>query len=112
VSGSYANAGSPPTGSHRAGQLKEVSHKPTSQLNSILRLFKPDTVLGWHRALVRRKWTYAPQNRGGRQRTDGALEGLIICLAKEKPRWMYGKIEGEFCKLGFDASQTTICDIL
>ena len=95
-----------------AAKLKDVTNKPANQLNSIMRLFKPETVLGWHRALVRRKWTFAPQNRGGRPHTNRTLEGLILRLAKENPRWGYGKIEGELCKLGFDASQTTIRDIL
>jgi putative transposase len=95
-----------------AAKLKEVTNKPANQLNSILRLFKPETVLAWHRALVRRKWTFASQNRGGRPRTDQALEDLILRLAKENPRWGYGKIEGELRKLGFEASQTTIRDIL
>jgi len=95
-----------------AAKLKDVTNKPTDQLSSILRLFKPETVLGWHRALVRRKWSFASQNRGGRPRTDQALEDLILRLAKENPRWGYGKIQGELLKLGCEASQTTIRDIL
>jgi putative transposase len=31
-----------------------------------------------------------------------------LALAKENPRWGYGKIEGEFIKLGFKVSRTTI----
>jgi len=48
-----------------AAKLKDVTNKPANQLNSIMRLFKPETVPGWHRALARRKWTFASQNRGG-----------------------------------------------
>jgi hypothetical protein len=95
-----------------AAKLKEVTNNPANQLNSILRLFKPETGLAWHRALVHRKWSFASQNRGGRSRTDPALEGLILRLAKENPRWGYGKIEGELRKLGCEVSQTTIRDIL
>jgi len=40
-----------------------LTNKPGHQLNSILRLFKHETVLGWHRALVHRKWSFASQNR-------------------------------------------------
>jgi putative transposase len=95
-----------------AAKLKEVTNNSANQLNSILRLFKPETVLGWHRALVHRKWTFTSQNRGGRPSTDPALEGLILRLAKENLRWGYGKIDGGLRKLGFEASQTTIRDIL
>jgi hypothetical protein len=68
-----------------AAKLKDVTNKPANQLNSILRLYKPETVLAWHRALVHRKWSFASQNRGGRPRTDQALEDLILRLAKENP---------------------------
>jgi putative transposase len=93
-------------------KLKEVTGRPTRQLRSILRLFQPETVLGWYRFLVRRKWKHAPKNRGGRPRTDQALEDLILRLAHENPRCGYGKIDGELQKLGFEASQTTIRNIL
>jgi putative transposase len=43
---------------------------------------------------------------------DQELEGMIIRLARENPRWGYGKIEGELLKLGFDASRTTIGNVL
>jgi putative transposase len=33
-------------------------------------------------------------------------------LARENPRWGYGKIEGELLKLGFDASRTAIRNVL
>ena len=68
-----------------AAKLKDVTGKPTHPLSSILRLFEPETVLGWHRALVRRKWSLASQNRGGRPRTDQALEDLILRLPKRIP---------------------------
>ena len=37
---------------------------------------------------------------------------MILRLARENPRWGYGKIEGELLKLGFEASQTTIRNVL
>jgi putative transposase len=37
---------------------------------------------------------------------------LILRLARENPRWGYGKIEGELLKLGFEASRTTIRNVL
>ena len=82
-------------------KLKRSTQRPANRLRDIIRIFQPETVLGWHRQLVRRKWTYARKNKGGRPRIDQELEELIIRLARENPRWGYGKIEGELIKLGF-----------
>src|SRR5688572_8178892 len=40
-----------------AAALARLTTGPRRQLNQYLLLFKPDTVLRWHRELVRRKWT-------------------------------------------------------
>jgi len=93
-------------------KLKAVTQRPTSRLRDSLRIFQPETVLGWHRQLVRRKWTYAHKNKGGRPRIDQELEKLILRLAKENPRWGYGKIEGELLKLGFQVPRTTVQNVL
>ncbi len=37
-------------------KLKGHSQNTTRQLQEIVRIFKPETVLRWHRELVRRKW--------------------------------------------------------
>jgi hypothetical protein len=37
---------------------------------------------------------------------------LILRLARENRRWGYGKIEGELLKLGFQASRTTVRNVL
>ena len=48
-----------------AAALKRRSRLTTRQLGRVIRIFKPETVFGWHRELVRRKWAQAPVNRGG-----------------------------------------------
>lgn len=61
---------------------------------------------------MRRKWTFEQQHQPGRPRTDAEIEALIVCLARENPRWGSGKIEGELLKLGYVVGKTTIKEIL
>jgi putative transposase len=50
------------------------------------RLFvQPATLLGWHRNLVRRRWTY--RHRRGRPRAAAELRALVLRLARENPTW-------------------------
>jgi hypothetical protein len=93
-------------------KLKAVTRWSTGQLRSILRIVQPETVLGWHHDLVRRKWSYAHRNKCGRPKMALELESLILRLARENPRWGYGKIEGELLKLGYGASRTAIRNVL
>lgn len=93
-------------------KLKTMSNRSAIQLRNAVRIFNPETVLKWHRELVRRKWTQNHPNKGGRPRIDQELEALIVRLAEENPRWGYGKIEGELIKLGIRLSQTTIRNVL
>src|SRR5262249_11661082 len=46
------------------------------------RLVRPGTLLGWHRRLVRRRWTY-PTRPG----TSQQIRGLVLRLARENPAW-------------------------
>jgi hypothetical protein len=91
-----------------ASKLTQSATYTRSRLNNVLLLFKPDTVLRWHRKLVRRKWTYLNKRRPGRPRLSTEIEALIIQLARENPRWGYDKIHGELLKLGFSVSPTSI----
>jgi putative transposase len=75
-------------------------------------LVTPETVLRWHRALVRRKWTFRQRRRVGRRPTDATLAALIVRLATENPRWGYARIHGELCKLGHAVGRSTIRAVL
>jgi hypothetical protein len=95
-----------------ASKLIQSATYTRNRLNNILLLFKPDTVLGWHRKLVRRKWTYLRKGKPGRPRLSTEIEALIIQFARENPRWGYDKIHGELLKLGFAVSPTSIRNTL
>src|SRR5687768_9005035 len=68
-------------------QRKVANAKAT--LAKSLHLFKPETVLGWHRELVRRKWTFRSTQKPGRPVITGEIEGWIVQLAGENPRMGY-----------------------
>ncbi len=59
-----------------AVRLKAKTGRTIKQLGEAFRIVKPRTVFRWHNELVRRKWTYRQQNRGGRPRTDREIERL------------------------------------
>jgi putative transposase len=93
-------------------KIMRTSHQSTNQLRDIIRIFQPETILRWHRELVRRKWTYPNKHKGGRPSISKELENVILRLARENSRWGYGKIQGELVKLSFKVSQPTIRNIL
>jgi transposase len=72
----------------------------------------PQTLLRWHRELVRRKWTYRHKRPPGRPRVAPETTTLILRLARENPRWGYRRIQGELRKLGVAVSATGICAVL
>jgi len=94
------------------GQLKKNTKRTIRQLGDVIRIVRPETVIRWHRELVRRKWAQPPQKKVGRPKINQDTESLIVRLAKENLRWGYYRIEGELKKLGFVASLTTVRNVL
>ena len=71
----------------------------------------PQTLLRWHRELVRRRWTQ-PQRSGGRPPVERRVRELVLRLARENPRWGYPRIAGELLKLGVRVSPSTVRRLL
>jgi putative transposase len=74
-------------------------------------LVTPQTLLRWHRELVRRKWAQ-PRRAVGRPPTDDRVRELVLRFARENPRWGYPRIAGELRKLGLRVSPSTVRRIL
>jgi putative transposase len=93
-------------------RLKAQSQRFHKRLREAILLVQPETVLKWHRELVRRKWTFRQPNRGGRPRLEADIEALIVLIARENPRMGYDQIHGELLILGFTIDPTTIKNVL
>ena len=95
-----------------AAKLARLTTGSRSRLSRAVLLVQPETVLKWHRELVRRKWTYRRRNAGGRPPLAADVEALLLRLAAENPRWGYGRLQGELAKLGHRVGRSTVRDVL
>src|SRR6266566_4237700 len=75
-------------------------------------LVTPQTLLRWHRELVRRKWTYRNKRQPGRPPLDAEVVALVLRMARESPRWGCVRICGELRKLGIRVGATTVRTLL
>jgi putative transposase len=86
---------------------------PRSRRAGLRFIVTPDTVLRWHRAIVRRGWAQKSQHRqSGRPRTRHNIRGPVLRPAKENPAWGYRRIHGELAGLGVTVAPSTVWEIL
>jgi hypothetical protein len=58
-----------------------------AQLLDCLMAIKPATLIGWHRQIVRHHWTFVPQRRPGRARTNPQEEQPVLRPARGNTGW-------------------------
>jgi len=75
-------------------------------------IVQPDTLLRWHRELVRRHSTFRQNRRPGRPPLTEDIQALVVRLARENPHWGSRKIQGEVLKLGLKVSRSTVVRLL
>jgi putative transposase len=71
------------------------------------RLVAPETLLRWHRQLVKRHWT-TPHRPPGRPSIPPELRRLILRMAADNPTWGYRRIHGELIRLGHKLAPSTV----
>ena len=86
---------------------------PKARHQGLRLLGTPDTILRWHRDIVRRRWA-ARSMRGkpGRPVTRRNVRALVLRLARENPCWGYRRIHGELAGLGVKVAASTVWEIL
>ncbi len=82
-------------------------------LEEVAQIVRPETILGWHRRLVAKKFD-GSKNRSpaGRPNTDNSIEELILKMARENRSWGYRRIVGALSNLGYEVSHQTVGNVL
>ena len=74
-----------------------------------LKIFKPDTLVRWHRKGFRLYWTWKSRPRqGGRPAIDPDVRKLIRTMSRTNIGWGAPRIHGELKMLGIEISESTV----
>src|ERR1700735_3839168 len=86
---------------------------PKARRQGLRLLVSPDTIVRWHRDIVRRRWgARSMRGRTGRPTTRRHIKALVRRLARENPGWGYRRIHGELAGLGVKVAASTVWEIL
>ena len=86
---------------------------PKARRRGLRLLVTPDTILRWHRDIVRRRWAARSiHGKTGRPTTRRNIQALVLRLARENPEWGYRRIHGELAGLGVKIAASTAWEIL
>jgi putative transposase len=86
---------------------------PKARRHGLLLLVTPDTILRWHRDIIRhRQAARSRRGKTGRPATRQNIKVLVLRLARENPEWGYRRIHGELAGLGAKVAASTVWEIL
>ncbi|HWX36071.1 MAG TPA: helix-turn-helix domain-containing protein [Steroidobacteraceae bacterium] len=95
------------------GALGEIGHRlGRKALADLATIARPDTILGWYRKLVARKFDGSARRGPGRPRIKREVEQLIIRMARENRDWGYDRIARALANLGHEISDQTVGNVL
>ena len=78
-------------------------------LAEVAQIVRPETILGWHRKLVARKFDGSKKRTSfGRAATGQTIEELVLQFAQENRSWGYRRIVGGLSNLGHQISHQTL----
>jgi transposase len=101
------------TAADRAFLAALLHRLPRPRLRQLHLIVSPDTILRWHRGLVRRRHAHASRRkRPGRPQTRRSIQAIVLRLARENSGWGYRRIHGELAVLGIKVAPSTVWEIL
>jgi transposase InsO family protein len=71
-------------------------------------IFRPETLVRWHRGGFRLFWRWKSRRRAGRPAVPTAIRSLVRQMSRENPLWGAPRIHGELLKLGIEIAQSTV----
>jgi hypothetical protein len=82
--------------------LAEIAHRLGPRaLADVAAAAKPETLLGWYRQLIARKFDSSRFRKSvGRPPLDEEIERMVVGMAKDNPTWGYDRIVGAMANLG------------
>jgi len=71
-------------------------------------IFKPETLVRWHRGGFRLFWRWKSRQRSGRPAIPTGIRSLVLQMSRENPIWGAPRIHGELLKLGIEIAQSSV----
>jgi transposase InsO family protein len=71
-------------------------------------IFKPETLVRWHRGGFRLYWRWRSRRRAGRPPISTDIRSLVRQISRENPLWGAPRIHGELLKLGIEIAQSSV----